>query len=111
MTDSTATVKPTRGAVAEPPAPAGAADDRFETFREQLVEPDLLAELRTGAWERFQAAPFPTKKSEEWRYTDPATLGLDDLIPTSPSWLTRSCSPARPRGASWAGPFPGKRGS
>lgn len=84
MTHSTtATVKPAAGAVAEPPAAAAAAD-RFEAFREHLVEPDLLVTLREAAWERFQAAPFPTKKSEEWRYTDPAALGLEDLIPTAP---------------------------
>ncbi len=83
MTHSTATVKPGQRAAA-PSWAATSAADRFESFRERLVEPDLLAARRLEAWERFQATPFPTRTSEEWRYTDPALLSLDGLTPTAP---------------------------
>ena len=85
MTDSTATVKPASGTETAAPTATGRMADRFESFREQLVEPKLLTDRRLEAWGRFQALPFPTKKSEEWRYTDPAELSLDDLVPTAPT--------------------------
>ena len=84
MTDSTAAVKPASGTETAPSTATGAVADRFESFREQLVEPEFLTDRRLEAWERFQALPFPTKKSEEWRYTDPVELSPDDLVPAAP---------------------------
>lgn len=31
---------------------------------------ELLAEKRKAAWEEYRSLPMPTRKSEEWRYTD-----------------------------------------
>jgi len=32
--------------------------------------PELLAERQKAAWEEYRSLPMPTRKSEEWRYTD-----------------------------------------
>lgn len=84
MTDSTATVKPDQGAIAGSTVSADTAGSHFEAFRDQLAEPDLLVDVRAAAWERFQSLPFPTRESEEWRYTDPGALSLEGLTPTMP---------------------------
>jgi Fe-S cluster assembly protein SufD len=39
---------------------------------EQL--PDALRSARAGAWEQFVAKGFPTKREEDWRYTDLSAL-------------------------------------
>lgn len=43
-------------------------------------DPDWLAERRADAWAIYESTPFPTTRSEEWRYTDlRLKLQLDDL--------------------------------
>ncbi|MDH3297579.1 MAG: Fe-S cluster assembly protein SufD [Gemmatimonadota bacterium] len=40
------------------------------TRTETVGGPELLAEKRQAAWEEYRSLPMPTRKSEEWRYTD-----------------------------------------
>jgi Fe-S cluster assembly protein SufD len=40
-------------------------------------EPGWLRESRLAAWTAWEAAPVPTTKLEEWRYTDPGLLRWD----------------------------------
>ncbi|MFP4623267.1 MAG: Fe-S cluster assembly protein SufD [Gemmatimonadota bacterium] len=40
-------------------------------------QPDWLRSRRQEAWEAFERLPLPTRKLEEWRYTDVAQLSLD----------------------------------
>jgi len=43
-------------------------------------DPDWLAEGRVHAWSVYEETPFPSTRSEEWRYTDlKLKLKLDDL--------------------------------
>ncbi len=48
-------------------------------------QPDWLRALRAEAWEAFQRLPLPTRKLEEWRYTDVAQLELDAVRPAQPT--------------------------
>jgi Fe-S cluster assembly protein SufD len=51
---------------------------RVETWT--APEPDWLRERRLRAWEVYEKTPFPTTRSEEWRYTDlKQKLDLDSL--------------------------------
>ncbi len=47
----------------------------------QSVEPDTLGGARQTWWEKFRKSPWPNKRSEEWRYTDPSKIGFGDLAP------------------------------
>ena len=51
---------------------------------ERLDEPAILRAHRRRAWERYQALPMPTRRSEEWRYTDISKLGLESFTPSLP---------------------------
>jgi len=53
------------------------------TYVRAVNEPSLLSRLRREAWKTFVDTPMPTRKSEEWRYTD-----LSDLEPESYSPVT-----------------------
>ncbi|MDE2875087.1 MAG: Fe-S cluster assembly protein SufD [Gemmatimonadota bacterium] len=45
-------------------------------------DPAWLRARRSEAWDVFEATPLPSKRSEEWRYTDVARLlPLDGLVP------------------------------
>ncbi len=45
-------------------------------------DPEWLTRRRAEAWAIQRATPFPSTRSEEWRYTDLARiLPLDDLLP------------------------------
>ena len=57
----------------------------FRAFAGGLSEPAGIAEVRAAAWERFVALPWPTRKSEEWRYTDLSKVGFGALTPTLPT--------------------------
>ncbi len=47
--------------------------------------PDWLAERRTAAWQLFADMPFPSTRSEEWRYTDISrVIDLDALAKGGP---------------------------
>ncbi len=46
-------------------------------------EPSLLAELRREGWKTFVETPMPSRKSEEWRYTDLSELNPESFTPVS----------------------------
>jgi len=50
-----------------------------------LNEPETLLEMRRRAWERYLELPMPTRKTEEWRYTDITNLRLESFRPAMPS--------------------------
>jgi len=63
---------------------AGAAGSRLADFLETLDEPATLLERRRRAWERYAELPMPTRKSEEWRYTDLSGLDPESYEPFAP---------------------------
>mgnify|MGYP001473611528 CR=1 FL=1 len=56
----------------------------FEQFANRLFEPSTLTSARKVAWKRYSELPFPTRKVEEWRYTDISTIDFEQLIPATP---------------------------
>ena len=58
--------------------------DRDEALAGLETQPDWLKSLRTRAWDAYQELPLPTRKLEEWRYTDVAQLELDAVAPATP---------------------------
>jgi Fe-S cluster assembly protein SufD len=44
-----------------------------------------LADLRSRAFSAFETLEFPTRKLEEWRYTDVSQLKLDQVRPMDPA--------------------------
>jgi Fe-S cluster assembly protein SufD len=64
---------------------------QFEAQRPAGGPPDVQR-LRTSAFERFAAAGFPTRRHEDWKYTDLKPLADGDFVLT----------PARPSDASCA---------
>lgn len=65
----------------------GAAGTEFDfaAFVDGLDEAESLTAWRAAAWSRYAELPFPTKKSEEWRYTDLSKIDFDALSPASPA--------------------------
>ena len=53
--------------------------DREEALAGTERQPEWLRELRGEAWRAFESLPLPTRKLEEWRYTDVAQLKLDEV--------------------------------
>jgi len=83
MTSGTATVTPASEA-----ASAG-VEGVTDTLNRDVVEslrggPDWLFDRRLAAWETYERLPLPTTKLEEWRYTDPARLAWDSVVPAAP---------------------------
>jgi Fe-S cluster assembly protein SufD len=60
-------------------------DRRIEAFLESLDEPEALLRRRREAWVRYAELPMPTRKAEEWRYTDLSALHPDDFQPFAPA--------------------------
>lgn len=58
--------------------------DRDEALAGLETQPDWLAELRDAAWRAYESLPLPTRKLEEWRYTDVAQLKLDEVTVAGP---------------------------
>ncbi len=56
-------------AVTEPDAGIGVAGS-LESWLKGRSEPELLAARRREAWADWLAGEMPTRRSEEWRYTD-----------------------------------------
>ncbi len=50
-----------------------------EGIIEQYNEPTWLADERRAALRSFEAQPFPTRRDENWRYTDIKRFALDGL--------------------------------
>ena len=46
----------------------------FEAFD---AGPDYIRSLRRSAFEEFRSLPIPSQETEEWRYTDLSSFGLD----------------------------------
>ncbi|MCG8468177.1 MAG: Fe-S cluster assembly protein SufD [Gemmatimonadetes bacterium] len=59
----------------------------FISFARELSEPEALTAERTRAWKRYSDVPFPTKRSEEWRYTDLAEVDFGAFSAVSPAAL------------------------
>ena len=53
--------------------------DREEALAGSAGQPEWLRELRSRAWTAYEKLPLPTRKLEEWRYTDVAQLKLDEV--------------------------------
>ena len=51
-------------------------------------EPAYITGLRREAWELYTSLPMPTRKSEEWRYTDLSDLNPEQFVPLAPVGLT-----------------------
>jgi Fe-S cluster assembly protein SufD len=67
-------------------APEGATKGLMDISREDVDalgagQPDWLRELRASAFAGFERLEFPTRKLEEWRYTDVGQLKLDAVRP------------------------------
>ncbi|MBI5813717.1 MAG: Fe-S cluster assembly protein SufD [Meiothermus silvanus] len=66
---------------------------------QKLQEPRWLLEKRLAAWEAFARLPYPTLKTEEWRYTNLSKVPLEGLaleLPTGQK-LSRQDLPAQVR--------------
>ncbi|PZA07387.1 MULTISPECIES: Fe-S cluster assembly protein SufD [unclassified Meiothermus] len=63
---------------------------------QKLNEPPWLLENRLAAWEAFAKLPYPTLKTEEWRYTDISKVPFETLALERPSGqkLSREALPA-----------------
>jgi Fe-S cluster assembly protein SufD len=59
-----------RTATAERTAPAPVLPDWIEAAAAAVAGPDWLVTLRRDGLERFAAASFPTRRDEDWKYTD-----------------------------------------
>jgi len=64
-----------------------------------LGEPQWLLEKRLAAWEAFAKLPYPTLKTEEWRYTDLSQVPFETLDLERPAGqkLSRQTLPAEVR--------------
>jgi Fe-S cluster assembly protein SufD len=66
------------------PGPAGTAtlgDSPLAAAMERLGGAESLHDLRRAAWEEYLSLPMPTKKTEEWRYTDLTKLAPETFDP------------------------------
>ena len=62
----------------------GRAIGRGAATEASAGDPAWLRARREEAWEIYEAAPLPSTRSEEWRYTDVARLlPLDGLVPNT----------------------------
>lgn len=68
--------------ITEPRAEAGARGS-FESWIGSRVEPALLAARRQDAWAEWLAEPMPTRRMEEWRYTDISGLDPEAYAPVA----------------------------
>ncbi len=68
-----------REAVATKPEGVNAAFNAEAVARVAASEPQWLRELRLAAWAVYERTPLPTRKLEEWRYTDVRLLKLNDV--------------------------------
>ena len=53
------------------------------TYVRAVHEPSLLARLRREGWKTFVETPMPTRKSEEWRYTDLSSFDPESYSPVT----------------------------
>ncbi len=81
MANGTTTIEKTGPEAAD----VAVSEARFDEFMASIDEPALLAERRREAWDRYRELPTPTRKSEEWRYTDLSRLAPDSFRPSTPA--------------------------
>ena len=53
------------------------------TYVRAVHEPSLLARLRRDGWKTVVETPMPTRKSEEWRYTDLSSFDPESYSPVT----------------------------
>jgi Fe-S cluster assembly protein SufD len=74
----------TAGQIPSRPATGGFDESAFEAFLKGRAEPSWLTERRHEAFAKFQAAPWPNLRVEEWRRTDIRLLKLANFAPPAP---------------------------
>ncbi|TFG62632.1 MAG: Fe-S cluster assembly protein SufD [Gemmatimonadales bacterium] len=50
------------------------------TRPETVGGPELLVEKQKAAWDEYRSLPMPTRKTEEWRYTDLSKLDPESFV-------------------------------
>ncbi|MGH7135477.1 MAG: Fe-S cluster assembly protein SufD [Pirellulales bacterium] len=69
---------------------SGFTREAFEAFLSARHEPNWLTQMRSEAWEAFEAMELPSRREEEWMRTDIRLFKLDrfgmppDLVPGLP---------------------------
>jgi Fe-S cluster assembly protein SufD len=58
-------------------------------------QPGWLRERRLAAWDVYESTPLPTRRLEEWRYTDVAQLKYDRVALAQPDATAAAAEPAR----------------
>lgn len=76
-----------------PPESMERAGLDFHAFATGLDEPHRLSELREAAWRRYSELPFPSQKTEEWRYTDLGKIDFEGYAPVLPDGDTDEAIP------------------
>ena len=64
-------------------AAGGSIARGLATYVRAVHEPSLLAGLRRDGWKTFVETTMPTRKSEEWRYTDISDLDPESYAPVT----------------------------
>ncbi len=65
------------------PYAGGGVQGSLESWLQSRAEPELLASRRREAWADWLAEPMPTRRMEEWRYTDISGLDPEAYAPAS----------------------------
>ena len=65
----------------EAAGPAMVSDSPLADAIERLADGGALTERRRAAWAEYLSLPMPTKKTEEWRYTDLTKLDPESFEP------------------------------
>ena len=68
---------------AKKPAAVESIARGLATYVRGVHEPSLLGRLRREGWKTYVETPMPTRKSEEWRYTNLAELDPESFTPVS----------------------------
>jgi len=69
---------------AEPKPSGGAPIARgLARYVRAVHEPSMLTDLRLAAWKAYVETPMPTRKTEEWRYTDLSKLDPEAYTPVT----------------------------
>ncbi len=66
---------------AETQTAPGESSGTLASFVENVEEPEVLVERRREAWGVYESTPMPTRRSEEWRYTDLSSLAPERFVP------------------------------
>ncbi len=68
----------------EAAGPVTVSESPLAEALERLSGDGALTERRRAAWAEYLSLPMPTKKTEEWRYTDLTKLDPESFAPLSP---------------------------